>query len=206
MKNLLIGIAGGTGSGKTSFAREIMRRFPGNEIVLMDQDSYYKDLGHLPLEDRRKINFDHPNSVDFDMLIHHMRELKKGNSVKKPVYDYVAHTRKPETFLNIEPRKVIILEGILIFVFPELRELIDIKLYVDTDADVRVLRRILRDIHERGRALQNVIDQYLGQVKLMHEEFVEPSKRWADLIIPEGAHNTTALDFVENRIKTLLTE
>jgi len=206
MKNLLIGIAGGTGSGKTSFAREIMRRFPGNEIVLMDQDSYYRDLGHLPLEDRRKINFDHPNSVDFDMLIHHMQELKKGNSVKKPVYDYVAHTRKPETFLNIEPRKVLILEGILIFVFPELRELIDIKLYVDTDADVRVLRRILRDIHERGRDLQNVIDQYLGQVKLMHEEFVEPSKRWADLIIPEGAHNTTALDFVENRIKTLLTE
>ncbi len=206
MKNLLIGISGGTGSGKTSFAREIMRRFPGNEIVLMDQDSYYKDLGHLPLEDRRKINFDHPNSVDFDMLIHHMRELKKGNSVKKPVYDYVAHTRKPETFLKIEPRKVIILEGILIFVFPELRELIDIKLYVDTDADVRVLRRILRDIHERGRDLQNVVDQYLGQVKLMHEEFVEPSKRWADLIIPEGAHNTTALDFVENRIKTLLTE
>lgn len=183
-----------------------MRRFPGNEIVLMDQDSYYKDLGHLPLEDRRKINFDHPNSVDFDMLIHHMQELKKGNSVKKPVYDYVAHTRKPETFLNIEPRKVLILEGILIFVFPELRELIDIKLYVDTDADVRVLRRILRDIHERGRDLQNVINQYLGQVKLMHEEFVEPSKRWADLIIPEGAHNTTALDFVENRIKTLLTE
>ena len=206
MKNLLIGIAGGTGSGKTSFAREIMRRFPGNEIVLMDQDSYYRDLGHLPLEDRRKINFDHPNSVDFDMLIHHMQELKKGNSVKKPVYDYVAHTRKPEAFLNIEPRKVLILEGILIFVFPELRELIDIKLYVDTDADVRVLRRILRDIHERGRDLQNVIDQYLGQVKLMHEEFVEPSKRWADLIIPEGAHNTTALDFVENRIKTLLTE
>jgi len=206
MKNLLIGIAGGTGSGKTSFAREIMRRFPGNEIVLMDQDFYYRDLGHLPLEDRRKINFDHPNSVDFDMLIHHMQELKKGNSVKKPVYDYVAHTRKPEAFLNIEPRKVLILEGILIFVFPELRELIDIKLYVDTDADVRVLRRILRDIHERGRDLQNVIDQYLGQVKLMHEEFVEPSKRWADLIIPEGAHNTTALDFVENRIKTLLTE
>jgi len=183
-----------------------MRRFQGNEIVLMDQDSYYRDLGHLPLEDRRKINFDHPNSVDFDMLIHHMQELKKGNSVEKPVYDYVAHTRKPKAFLKIEPRKVLILEGILIFVFPELRELIDIKLYVDTDADVRVLRRILRDIHERGRGLQNVVDQYLGQVKLMHEEFVEPSKRWADLIIPEGAHNTTALDFVENRIKTLLTE
>ncbi|NOZ12171.1 MAG: uridine kinase [Acidobacteria bacterium] len=206
MKNLLIGIAGGTGSGKTSFAREIMRRFPGNEIVLMDQDSYYRDLGHLPLEDRRKINFDHPNSVDFDMLIQHMRDLKKGNPVEKPVYDYAAHTRKPGKFLKIEPRKVIILEGILIFVIPELRELIDIKLYVDTDADVRVLRRILRDIHQRGRDLQNVIDQYLNQVKLMHEEFVEPSKRWAEIIIPEGAHNTTALDFVENRIKTLLTE
>lgn len=206
MKNLLIGIAGGTGSGKTSFAKEIMRRFPGNEIVLMDQDSYYKDLGHLPLEDRRKINFDHPNSVDFDTLIQNMRDLKNGKPVEKPVYDYVAHTRKPDQFLKIEPRKVLILEGILIFVVPELRNLIDIKLYVDTDADVRVLRRILRDIHERGRDLQNVIDQYLGQVKLMHEEFVEPSKRWADIIIPEGAHNTTALDFVENRIKTLLTE
>ena len=152
-----------------------MRRFQGNEIVLMDQDSYYRDLGHLPLEDRRKINFDHPNSVDFDMLIHHMQELKKGNSVEKPVYDYVAHTRKPKAFLKIEPRKVLILEGILIFVFPELRELIDIKLYVDTDADERFIRRMQRDLIERGRSVDDIVEQYLSSVRPMHLQFVEPT-------------------------------
>ena len=183
-----------------------MRRFRQNQIVLIDQDSYYQNLGHLNLDERKKLNFDHPHSVDFTTLIDHMTKLKQGHAIEKPIYNFVTHTREPDTSTHIKPRKVIILEGILIFVVPELRDLIDIRLYVDTDADVRVLRRIVRDIHERGRELQSVIDQYLNQVKLMHEEFVEPSKRWADIIIPEGAHNTTALDFVENRIKTLLTE
>lgn len=206
MTNLLIGIAGGTGSGKTSFAYEIMKRFEQDQIVLMDQDSYYRDLGHMNREDRTSINFDHPNSVDIDLLAEHLKSLKQDMPIRKPVYNFKTHTREPGKYLEIQPRKVIVLEGILIFWIPEIRELIDIKLYVDTDADVRVLRRILRDIHERGRELQGIVDQYLNQVKLMHEEFVEPSKRWADIIIPEGAHNTTAVEFVCNRIKSLLTE
>jgi len=206
MSNLLIGIAGGTGSGKTSFAYEIMKRFKDTEIVLMDQDSYYRDLGHLHHDERRTMNFDHPNSVDVDLLTEHLRSLKLGKSIRKPVYNFVNHTREPGEYLEVVPRKVVIVEGILIFWIPEIRELIDIKLYVDTDADVRVLRRIVRDIHERGRELQGIIDQYLNQVKLMHEEFVEPSKRWADIIIPEGAHNTTAVEFVCHRIQSLLAE
>ncbi len=206
MQNLLIGIAGGTGSGKTSFALEIMKHFPKGEVVLVDQDSYYRDLSDLPLEERKKVNFDHPNSVDFDRLIDDLKALKSNVPIKKPVYNFVTHTREKDKFTTVVPKKVIILEGIMIFVIPELRELIDIKLYVDTDADVRVLRRIVRDINERGRDLENIIDQYLNQVKPMHEEFVEPSKRWADLIIPEGAHNVEAIRFVVNRIKTLLSE
>ncbi len=206
MQNLLIGISGGTGSGKTSFALEIMKHFPKGEVVLVDQDSYYKDLSDLPFEERKKVNFDHPNSVDFDRLIEDLKSLKNNVPIKKPVYNFVTHTREKDRFTTVVPKKVIILEGIMIFVIPELRELIDIKLYVDTDADVRVLRRIVRDINERGRELENIIEQYLNQVKPMHEEFVEPSKRWADLIIPEGAHNKEAIRFVVNRIKTLLSE
>ncbi|BBB33661.1 uridine kinase [Thermotomaculum hydrothermale] len=206
MHNLLIGIAGGTGSGKTSFALEIMKHFPEGDVVLVDQDSYYKDLSDLPFEERKKVNFDHPGSVDFDKLIEDLKALKNNVPIKKPVYNFVTHTREKDKFTTVVPKKVIILEGIMIFVIPELRELIDIKLYVDTDADVRVLRRIVRDINERGRDLDNIIEQYLNQVKPMHEEFVEPSKRWADLIIPEGAHNREAIRFVVNRIKTLLSE
>ncbi len=206
MHNLLIGIAGGTGSGKTSFALEIMKHFSKGEVVLVDQDSYYKDLSDIPLEERKKVNFDHPNSVDFDRLIEDVKALKSNVPIKKPVYNFVTHTRERDKFTTVVPKKVIILEGIMIFVIPELRDLIDIKLYVDTDADVRVLRRILRDINERGRDLNGIIEQYLNQVKPMHEEFVEPSKRWADLIIPEGAHNKEAIRFVVNRIKTLLSE
>lgn len=206
MQNLLIGISGGTGSGKTSFALEIMKHFPSGEVVLVDQDSYYKDLSDLPLEERKKVNFDHPNSVDFDRLIDDLKALKNNVPIKKPVYNFVTHTREKDKYTTVVPKKVIILEGIMIFVIPELRDLIDIKLYVDTDADVRVLRRIVRDINERGRDLENIIEQYLNQVKPMHEEFIEPSKRWADLIIPEGAHNKEAIRFVVNRIKTLLSE
>ncbi len=206
MQNLLIGISGGTGSGKTSFALEIMKHFSKGEVVLVDQDSYYKDLSDLPLEERKKVNFDHPNSVDFDKLIDDLKALKNNVPIKKPVYNFVTHTREKDKYTTVVPKKVIVLEGIMIFVIPELRELIDIKLYVDTDADVRVLRRIVRDIKERGRDLENIIEQYLNQVKPMHEEFVEPSKRWADLIIPEGAHNKEAIRFVVNRIKNLLSE
>ncbi len=206
MQNLLIGISGGTGSGKTSFALEIMKHFPKGEVVLVDQDSYYRDLSDLPLEERKRVNFDHPNSVDFDRLIDDLKALKNNVPIKKPVYNFKTHTREKDKYTTVIPKKVIILEGIMIFVIPELRELIDIKLYVDTDADVRVLRRIVRDINERGRDLEGIIEQYLNQVKPMHEEFIEPSKRWADLIIPEGAHNKEAIRFVVNRIKTLLSE
>jgi len=206
MTNLLIGIAGGTASGKTSFAQKIMKEFCSSEVVLVDQDSYYCDLGHLSFDERLSHNFDHPNSVDVKLLVEHLTKLKKGISVEKPVYNFVTHTRETTKTSKIIPTKVIIIEGILIFALKEIRNLIDIKLFVDTDADVRIIRRIVRDINERGRSLEGVIDRYLTQVKLMHDEFVEPSKRWADIIIPEGGHNTTALDFVINRIKTLIME
>lgn len=206
MTNLLIGIAGGTASGKTSFAQRIMKEFCSSEVVLIDQDSYYKDLSHLKFEERLKNNFDHPNSVDINLLVEHLVKLKSGKSIEKPVYNFVTHTREDSKTTKIEPSKVMIIEGILIFALKEIRDLIDIRLFVDTDADVRLVRRIVRDIEERGRSLNSVIERYLNQVKLMHDEFVEPSKRWADIIIPEGGHNTTALDFVINRIKTIVME
>jgi uridine kinase len=206
MTNLLIGIAGGTASGKTSFAKKIMEEFCSSEVVLIDQDSYYCDLEHLTFEERLKNNFDHPNSVDVPLLVAHLKSLKAGESIEKPVYNFVTHTREKNKTEMIVPSKVMIIEGILIFAIKEIRDLIDVKLFVDTDADVRIIRRIVRDINERGRSLEGVIDRYLNQVKLMHDEFVEPSKRWADIIIPEGGHNQTALDFVINRIKTLVTE
>ncbi len=206
MSNLLIGIAGGTASGKTSFAKKIMEEFCSSEVVLIDQDSYYCDLEHLTFEERLKNNFDHPNSVDIPLLVEHLKSLKEGKQIEKPVYNFVTHTREKDKTETIVPSKVMIIEGILIFAIKEVRDLIDVKLFVDTDADVRIIRRIVRDINERGRSLESVIDRYLSQVKLMHDEFVEPSKRWADIIIPEGGHNKTALDFVINRIKTLVTE
>lgn len=201
--HVLIGIAGGTGSGKTTITHNIITAFGSDRVALIDQDSYYHDLSHLPLEDRGKINFDHPNAIDNELLRQQLRSLISGQAIDKPLYNFVTHSRMPST-IKIYPKPVIIVEGILIFVEKELRDMFDIKLFVDTDADVRVLRRIKRDLHERGRSLESVEQQYLTYVRPMHLEFVEPSKRWADLIIPEGGHNLVAMEMIIAQIQALI--
>lgn len=203
MKNtIVIGIAGGTGSGKTTLINRIKKEFD-DEIAVLSHDFYYKDNSHLPFEEREKLNYDHPNSFETGLMVEHIRHLKEGKSIERPVYDFVIHNRREET-VTVEPAKVIIVEGILIFENKELLDLFDIKVFIDTDADVRIIRRILRDVRERGRSLDSVINQYLTTVKLMHEEFVEPSKKNADIIIPEGGYNSVALQMLNDRIKTLL--
>lgn len=203
MKNtIVIGIAGGTGSGKTTLINRIKKEFD-DEIAVLSHDFYYKDNSHLPFEEREKLNYDHPNSFETSLMVEHIRHLKEGKSIERPVYDFVIHNRREET-VTVEPAKVIIVEGILIFENKELLDLFDIKVFIDTDADVRIIRRILRDVRERGRSLDSVINQYLTTVKLMHEEFVEPSKKNADIIIPEGGYNSVALQMLNDRIKTLL--
>lgn len=196
---LIIGIAGGTGSGKTTLAKKIQEAFPG-ESVLVSQDSYYKDLTGLTLEERAAMNFDHPDSLDFDLLVYHLKELKAGQSIEKPIYNFHHHSRESFTE-EVSPNKIIIVEGILLFAMPEVRKLCDLKLFVDADADIRLLRRIDRDIHERSRTLENVSHQYLTTVKPMHEEFVEPSKKEADLIIPHGGENPRALELIISKLK-----
>lgn len=203
-KAIIIGIAGGTGSGKTTMIKKIKNEF-NEEISILSHDFYYKENGHLSFEERVELNYDHPNSFDTDLMIAHIKELKKGNSVQRPVYDFVIHNRTAET-VAVNPAKVVIVEGILIFENKELLDLFDIKVFIDTDADVRIIRRILRDVQERGRSLESVINQYLTTVKLMHEQFVEPSKRNADIIIPEGGYNVVALQMLNDRIKALLAE
>ena len=200
--SIVIGIAGGTGSGKTTMIKRIKKEFH-DEIVILSHDYYYKENSHLPLMQREKLNYDHPNAFDTDLLVDHIKKLKNGASVERPVYDFVIHNRRAEA-VRVEPAKVIIVEGILIFENKELRDLFDIKVFIDTDPDVRIIRRILRDVNERGRSLDSVIKQYLTTVKLMHEEFVEPSKKNADIIIPEGGYNVVALQMLNDRIKTLL--
>jgi uridine kinase len=200
---IIIGIAGGTGSGKTTVASRIIERVGEHRIALIQHDAYYIDMSHLPLEERRKQNFDHPDSIETPLLIRHLRQLRLGQAVDIPTYDFATYIRKAET-RRIQPHKVIILEGILVFADRELRELMDIKIFVDAAADVRLLRRLKRDIGERGRTLEGVIEQYERTVRPMHLEFVEPSKRYADVIIPEGGHNTIALDMVVARIESML--
>lgn len=202
---IVIGIAGGSGSGKTTVANVILRRVGAHRIAYLPHDAYYRDLSNLPPVQRAQINFDHPNSLENDLLIQHVRQLKASQPVELPVYDFTIHARTAKT-IHIEPQRVIIVEGILIFAEPELRELFDVKIFVDTDADIRFIRRLDRDIHERGRTTESVIKQYLGTVRPMHLEFVEPSKRYADVIIPEGGLNEVALDMVIARIESLLTE
>ncbi len=202
---LVIGVAGGSGSGKTTVAHEILRRVGPDRIAYLQHDAYYRDWSHLPKEERDKINFDHPDALETELLVEHIRRLKAGRPVEVPVYDFTTHTRRPET-RRVDPRPVILVEGILIFVEPTLRELFDVKIYVDTDPDLRFIRRLQRDIRERGRTVESVIRQYLETVRPMHLEFVEPSKRYADLIIPEGGFNTVALDMVVARIGQLLRE
>ena len=199
---IVIGIAGGTGSGKTTMIRRIKKEFH-NEITILSHDFYYKENSHLPFEEREKLNYDHPNSFETNLMVEHIKQLKQGKPIERPVYDFVIHNRRAET-IQVEPAKVIIVEGILIFENKELLDLFDIKVFIDTDADVRIIRRILRDVRERGRSLDSVINQYLTTVKLMHEEFVEPSKKNADIIIPEGGYNVVALQMLNDRIKNLL--
>ncbi len=200
---LVIGIAGGSGSGKTTVAQEILNRVGPDRIAFLQHDAYYKDLSGLPPAQRAEVNFDHPNSLETDLLIEHIETLKEGNPVQVPIYDFSTHSRTKESF-TVAPRGVILVEGILIFAEPELRTLFDVKIFVDTDADLRFIRRLQRDIAERGRTTESVIHQYLSTVRPMHLEFVEPSKRYADVIIPEGGFNTAALDMVVARIESLL--
>ncbi len=200
---LVIGIAGGSGSGKTTVAQEILQRVGPDRIAFLQHDSYYKDLSGLPPAQRAEVNFDHPNSLETELLIAHIEQLKRGQAVAVPVYDFSTHSRTDKTF-TVNPRGVIIVEGILIFVEPALRDLFDIKIFVDTDADIRLIRRMQRDIQERGRTVENVIKQYQATVRPMHLEFVEPSKRYADVIIPEGGFNLAALEMVVARIESLL--
>jgi uridine kinase len=200
---VIIGIAGGTGSGKTTVARAIYDRVGSDRIEWISHDSYYRNFDGLSAEERTKINFDHPDSLETELLTRHLDVLMKGSSVDVPVYDFATHSRKTET-QRVEPRKVIIVEGILVLAEPELRKRIDIKLFVDTPADIRFVRRLLRDIESRGRSLKSVVDQYMTTVRPMHEEFVEPSKRHADLIIPEGGENQVALDAIISRVEHLL--
>ena len=204
-RSVLIGIAGGTGSGKTSFAAAMIEAVGSENTVLISQDAYYCDHQELSLEERAKINYDHPRAFDNELLLHHVGELKNGRPVPKLTYDYVTHARK-ETGGLVQPKHIVVLEGILVLDDERLRRLLDIKLYIDTAADVRLLRRLRRDVLDRGRDLEMVTQQYLESVRPMHLEFVEPSKRYADLIVPEGAENQVALDLVVARIKAYLTD
>lgn len=200
---LVIGIAGGTGSGKTTITRKLVERF-GDAVSVIKHDNYYKEHHDMSYEQRSQLNYDHPNSLDTDLLVEDIRKLKEGFEVNCPVYDFTIHDRSDETEI-IKPTKVLIIEGILIFADRRLCREMDIKIFVDTDADVRILRRIIRDVKKRGRSLDSVVDQYLSTVKPMHEQYVEPSKKNADIIIPEGGHNIVALDMVMDRVNAHLT-
>ena len=195
---IFIGIAGGTGSGKTTLTEHIKKKF-GDEVSVLYHDNYYKAQDGVPFEVRCRQNYDHPDAFETDLMVRHIKALKTGVAIHCPVYSYSEHNRTAQT-QEISPTSVVIVEGLLIFQNPELRELMDIKIFVDTDADVRILRRILRDVQERGRTIESVVEQYLTTVKPMHEQFIEPSKRFADLIVPEGGHNLVALDMIMQRI------
>jgi uridine kinase len=205
VKSIIIGVAGGTGSGKTTVSQEILRRVGAERIAFIQHDSYYRDRSHLSPEERAEVNYDHPDSLETALLVAHLQQLQAGRAVAVPVYDFTRHVRMDQT-RRIQPRRVILVEGILIFAEPVLREVFDVKIYVDTDADMRFIRRLRRDITERGRTVESVIAQYEGTVRPMHLEFVEPSKRYADVIIPGGGFNTVAMDMVVARILEMLGE
>ena len=202
-KPLVIGIAGGTGSGKSTVTRAILDSIPEKNVAIIEQDCYYKDQSHLPPKERENVNYDHPLAFDTELLIEHLVKLINGQAIKKPQYDFTVHNRKKQTLI-VEPKDVILLEGILILDYPKLRELMDIKIFVDTDADVRIIRRIVRDMNERGRSLESVISQYLNIVKPAHNEFCEPTKRYADIIIPEGGYNKVAVDIMVTKVKSII--
>ena len=205
MKPFVIGIAGGTGSGKTTVARRIYESLHLDSASFLDHDAYYRELAHLPLEERALVNFDHPDSLDNDLFVDHLTRLIAGEAIEKPVYDFAAHTRAART-VRVEPRDVILVDGILLFVEPRLRELFDLKIFVDAAADVRFIRRMRRDIEHRGRSLDSVIEQYLTTVRPMHFEFVEPTKRWADVILPRGGQNLAGIEVIAARIRERLAE
>lgn len=200
---IIIGVAGGSGSGKTTVAKEIYRNFPNQSIVIIEQDAYYKAQDEKSMEERLNTNYDHPLAFDTDLLIKHLKDLLKFKGIEKPVYDYTIHTRS-NNVIPVEPKDVIILEGILILEDERLRDLMDIKVFVDTDADLRILRRLVRDIEDRGRTMNSVIEQYLGVVRPMHLQFIEPTKRYADIIIPEGGQNAVAIDLMVTKIRAIL--
>lgn len=197
---MIIGICGGTGSGKTTLARKIIETVGRENVILVEQDSYYRNLADMPLDERRQANFDHPDSIDSEMLMNHLKRLKAGDPIEMPVYDFRTHTRKTETE-HIEPKPVVIVEGILIFAEIRILELLDVRIFVDTPDDLRFIRRLQRDINERGRTTESVIAQYFATVRPMHHEFVEPSKRHADIIIPENANTDIGIDFICTKIR-----
>ena len=199
---IIIGIAGGTGSGKSTLANNIKKEFKNN-ITMLSHDYYYKNNEHLPFEERIKLNYDHPNAFETDLLIEHLQKLINGEIIQRPSYSFIEHLREKETY-DVVPKKVIIVEGILIFENKILRDMMDIKIFVDADADIRFIRRLLRDVEERGRTLPSVVEQYCNTVKPMHEQFVEPSKKYADIIVPEGGHNKVALNMIVEKIRSII--
>lgn len=200
---IIIGIAGGTGSGKTTVVKRIVESFPKNEVVLLPQDSYYKDSSNVPMELRKSINFDHPNAFDWELLSEHLAMLRRGEAIEQPIYSYLTCTRQPET-IHTEPRKVVIIEGILALSDEKLRSLMDLKVFVDADPDERLIRVIQRDVIERGRTAEEVMDRYIKVLKPMHMEFIEPAKRYADLIIPQGGHNEKAINILKLYISKIV--
>lgn len=204
-RGILIGVAGGSGSGKTLVVQHMIRQLGSDRVVVLQQDSYYKDSSHLPFEERAKQNFDHPDAIDSELLIQHVEELLNGWTVDIPIYDFTTHTRRTETS-RAGPHDIIVLEGILILDNPKLREMMDIKVYVDTDPDIRFIRRLKRDTAERGRTMQSVVEQYEKSVRPMHLQFVEPTKRYADIIVPEGGYNWVAIDLLKTKVEALLRE
>ncbi len=204
-KKLIIGIAGGTGSGKSTMARNIIKGLPQEMIAIIDHDSYYRDRRDLSFEQRAELNFDHPNSLETELLVKQLGDLRDGKNIEVPIYDFTTHSRKTETE-NIASKPIIIVEGILVFVEEALRSRFDMKIFVDTDADIRIFRRIRRDIEQRGRTFQSVRDQYYNTVRPMHLQFVEPSKRWADIIVPEGGDNQVALDMIVGKLQHFISK
>jgi uridine kinase len=200
---MIIGISGGTGSGKTTVAQKIIAPVGAGNVVYLQQDSYYRNLGDMPLDLRHRVNYDHPDAFDTELLINHLDALRAGESIEQPIYDYSTHSRRTET-IHVQPRPVIIVEGILVFVNSQMRGLMDMKIFVDTDPDIRFIRRLDRDVHERGRTVESVIKQYTTTVRPMHLQFVEPSKRYADIIIPEGGFNDVGIDLITGKIKSFL--
>ncbi len=203
---LFVGIAGGTGSGKTTVSKKIKAAFAKDErVLIVELDAYYREFSHYPVEERAQLNFDHPDSIDFDLLVKHLNDLKNGIPVEKPIYDFVTHSRMKETE-SLGVADIIIVEGILAFHLPEIRDMLDIKIFIDTDADIRILRRIRRDIEKRGRTFDDVRKQYYNTVRPMHRAFVEPTKQWADIIVPEGGNNHVAIDMIVATMKKWLDE